>query len=336
MKHTHRIHVPIDTCENGELVDFLVGPNEKNMSKYLFDEGRVVELNNQAKHAVNNNLDRYRTHLIFDYVDEHPITRIPVQPQEKVYQTRRSIDLASDAGSGKRCPTFVILGAQKSGTTTLYEFIGQHPLVVKGKRRESHFFDWRWPKNGDQLSSEEAYEQYMHYFHQQVLHSHASLISGESTPSYIFHYDLSIQRIKSICPWSKLFIILRNPVDRAYSQYQMCVSLDGDPAQLAIRGRSSYVGKSFKQAVEEEIQELKSCGISPTISSQEFIEKIVKKRPMGHGGHSIVARGLYCLQIRPFLEAFGENQLKVNYGKLKSFFIFFVFYVVLAQYNRNL
>ena len=42
---------------------------------------------------------------------------------------------------------------------------------------------------------------------------------------------------------------------------------------------------------------------------------------MGHGGHSIVARGLYCLQIRPFLEAFEEDQLKVKHGNL--YFNFF-------------
>merc|ERR1711871_991757 len=61
VQHTHRVHVAIDT---GELVDFLVGPNEESMAKMLFDEGRIVELNNQAKHAVKNNMNRWRTHLI--------------------------------------------------------------------------------------------------------------------------------------------------------------------------------------------------------------------------------------------------------------------------------
>jgi hypothetical protein len=56
VQHTHRVHVAIDT---GELVDFFVGPNEESMMKILFDEGRIVELNNQAKHAVKNNMDRW-------------------------------------------------------------------------------------------------------------------------------------------------------------------------------------------------------------------------------------------------------------------------------------
>ena len=50
------MHVAIDT---GELVEFLVGPNEESMEKMLFDEGRIVELNNQAKHAVKNNMNRW-------------------------------------------------------------------------------------------------------------------------------------------------------------------------------------------------------------------------------------------------------------------------------------
>lgn len=72
VKHTHRIHVPIIT---GEKVDFYVGPNEESLVKYFFPEGHIIEINNQAKHAVDNNLDCYRVHLIFDYVDDYPLSR---------------------------------------------------------------------------------------------------------------------------------------------------------------------------------------------------------------------------------------------------------------------
>lgn len=50
-------------------VDFFVGPDPEHMRKVMFDEGRVVELNNQAKHAVTNRWSRNRVHLILDYVD---------------------------------------------------------------------------------------------------------------------------------------------------------------------------------------------------------------------------------------------------------------------------
>jgi hypothetical protein len=85
--------------------------------QYLFDEGRIVELNNQAKHSVVNNMtDTHRVHLIFDYVDDHPIKqRFKLSPGEVIHQTRRSIDLAREAAlpdARRKAPTFVIIGAQ--------------------------------------------------------------------------------------------------------------------------------------------------------------------------------------------------------------------------------
>lgn len=77
-----------------------------------------MELNNQAKHSVaNNSSDVHRVHLIFDYVDEHPIKqRFQLNPGEQIFQTRRSIDLAREVQSPeverRRAPTFIIIGAQ--------------------------------------------------------------------------------------------------------------------------------------------------------------------------------------------------------------------------------
>jgi hypothetical protein len=63
VKHTHRCHVAI---VSGSEVEFWVGPTNETMRKVSFEEGRVVELNNQAKHAVTNGMkDTWRIHLIF-------------------------------------------------------------------------------------------------------------------------------------------------------------------------------------------------------------------------------------------------------------------------------
>lgn len=158
VKHTHRCHAAI--VSSNDEVDFLVGKNEHSLQKMLFPEGQVIELNNQAKHAVHNRMkDTWRIHLIFDYVDEHPVTRIPLQPGERVLQTRRTIDLLPGKGAqpsqtNHALPTFVIIGAQKSGTTSLYEYICGHPMVVKGRCRESHYFDWRWRTGLGTLSND--------------------------------------------------------------------------------------------------------------------------------------------------------------------------------------
>lgn len=95
--------------------------------------------------------------------------------------------------------------------------------------------------------------------------------------------------------------------------------MDGDPAQQKIRGMSSYIGKSFETIVSEEIKELTEKGIEPCSSGVDFQKKIASTRPMGHGGHSIIARGLYELQLQPFLEAFPQDQLKImTIGDLKG------------------
>jgi hypothetical protein len=87
--------------------------------------------------------------------------------------------------------SYVILGAQKSGTTSLYELICQHSLSVKGKRRESHYFDWYWKENGTTSGGKEYYEQhyrnYASFYPIDSLNRHPSLFTGESTPSYLLH-----------------------------------------------------------------------------------------------------------------------------------------------------
>ena len=76
VKNTHRIHVPLLTSDTS--VHFHVGTDEGMMRDIAFSEGYVVELNNRAKHSVSNKWDQWRIHLIFDYVDDFPITRIPI------------------------------------------------------------------------------------------------------------------------------------------------------------------------------------------------------------------------------------------------------------------
>ena len=146
------------------------------------------------------------------------VQRYLLQPGEKLNQTRRSIDLAKDQGS-RPAPSFVIIGSQKCGTTSLYELMCQHPLVIRGVRRETHCFDWRW--NDDLKTEQEQKEYYMKFFNVDALFKYPSLLTGESTPSYLLHSDIVIPRFLSVCPTAKVMVMLRNPVDRAYSQYQV-------------------------------------------------------------------------------------------------------------------
>ena len=86
----------------------------------------------------------------------------------------------------------------------------------------------------------------------------------------------------------------------------------GTPEQLKVRGESAYTGKSFETVIREEIKFLQECGISPTVSDDTWREKVLQHMPMTHGGHSIVARGLYVLQLRPWAAQWPADQISVH------------------------
>lgn len=65
--------------------------------------------------------------------------------------------------------------------------------------------------------------------------------------------------MKGICPWTKVLVMLRDPVERAYSQYQMCVDTSGTAEQLQVRGESAYRNMTFEQVIEQEIKALQVC-----------------------------------------------------------------------------
>jgi hypothetical protein len=321
VQHTHRMHVAI--CSDSDTVFFYVGhkdePGEAGLHKYEFNEGRLVELNNQAKHAVTNNWDQNRVHFIFDYVDEgFPVQRFTMSPGETLNQTRRSIDLKRHAGS-RPTPSFVIIGAQKCGTTSMYEYLCGHPLVARGVRRETHYFDWRWDSSLGEDDAEGHRAAYLKYYNPDLYH-HPSILTGESTPSYLLHADLVIPRLKMVSPHLRSFLVmLRDPVERAYSQYRMSVDLSGNAEQLAVRGQSSYVQKTFLQVVEEEIGALRAAGIEPGSTWEEFRIGAISGLPMGHGGHSTVLRGLYALQLLPWIAEYGISNLMVlSIGAIKG------------------
>lgn len=123
---------------------------------------------------------------------------------KNILQSRRN-------NSGKKLD-FIIVGAQKSGTTALYYYLRQHPEILFGKRKELHFFD-----------NEELFRRKKpnyNILHNKMIDSSGHKISGECTPRYIY-WAPSMRRIWEYNPQIKIIAILRNPVKRAYSQWNM-------------------------------------------------------------------------------------------------------------------
>ncbi|MBE9040822.1 sulfotransferase domain-containing protein [Oscillatoriales cyanobacterium LEGE 11467] len=109
-------------------------------------------------------------------------------------------------------PDFLIIGAQKCGTTSLYCYLAQHPQIITVPHKEVHFFD---------LNYDRGLDWYGAHFPPSGL---PGAIAGEASPYYLFHPQVPA-RVYQHFPQIKLIVLLRNPVDRALSQYHHEVKL---------------------------------------------------------------------------------------------------------------
>ena len=109
---------------------------------------------------------------------------------------------------------FVIAGTQKGGTTALRAGLHDHPHVCFTKDLEGHFF------NQDRFFRSPITSADYALYHQKFSHAKEGQLWGDKTPGYMYYQEVPR------CIWEynskmKVLIVLRNPVDRAYSQYQM-------------------------------------------------------------------------------------------------------------------
>lgn len=112
-------------------------------------------------------------------------------------------------------PTFMLIGAEKCGTTSLYHYLRQHPSVFMCTPKEPEYF------SGNGIRTREAYE---------ALFAEAAgkKAVGEASVGYL-HNTHAPARIKKALPDVRLFAVLRDPAERAYSHYNMLVSAGAVP-----------------------------------------------------------------------------------------------------------
>lgn len=181
-------------------------------------------------------------------------------------------------------PHFVIIGAQKCGTTSLYRYLTQHPCVVYPLRKEVHFFDFNFSKG---IAWYRAFFPTRSYINSLSHVQGKDVLTGEATPYYIAH-PLAPQRLAETLPTAKLIVMLRNPVDRAYSHYRHEV-------------RYGYETLSFEEAIEREPERL-----------QGEIDRMIREEnyySYNHHRFSYLSRGLYVDQLRVWLRLFPRRQI---------------------------
>jgi hypothetical protein len=140
---------------------------------------------------------------------------------------REKISAAQKRSTKGELPDFVVIGTQKGGTTFFYELLSNHPLVRPAVTKELHFFDRN--KNFDK-----GVDWYRRCLPESERVDGQRTVTGESSPSYLFSAQAPA-RMAEVIPDAKLVALLRNPIDRAYSHYQMQVRRGTEERQVEAR-----------------------------------------------------------------------------------------------------
>lgn len=179
-------------------------------------------------------------------------------------------------------PDFLIIGGVRCGTTSLYYDICEHSCVLPAAYDEIGFFDSNYELGFNWYKS-----MFPTKLQRKKIESRTGVcITGEDTPFY-FWDRIAAERIRKKLPDIKLILQLRDPVDRAYSNYN-----------LSVRGGSETL--SFEDSIKNEIVLLEK---NDNFESEE-IEKFIRPR-------SYIAKGLYYNQIRKWFELFSKDQIMV-------------------------
>ena len=179
-------------------------------------------------------------------------------------------------------PSFLILGAQRSGTTSLYRYITSHPRVFPALRKEVHYFDFQYDKGR---------RWYLAHFPAASarLKCDSNPLTGEATPYYLVH-PLAPHRVWEFNPAMKLIVILRDPVERAFSHYRHEAHQGVEPL-------------SFEAALEMEVERLSGA------------DALLRRAPhyysYSHHHFSYLDRGRYAHYLQAWLDRFPSRQLLV-------------------------
>jgi hypothetical protein len=167
---------------------------------------------------------------------------------------------------------FIVCGTQKGGTSALDSYLRIHPEICMAEMKEVHFFD-----NEDHFTDNNTidYNLYHGVFDQKV----GNRVSGEATPIYMYWHETP-KRIWEYNPDMKLIIILRNPIERAYSHWNM----------ECARGADNI---SFWDAL-----------VSERDRSRQAL-------PYQHRVYSYIDRGFYSEQLRRLWAFFPQEQILI-------------------------
>lgn len=184
----------------------------------------------------------------------------------------------------RRLPDFLIMGVVKGGTTSLYKYVIQHPQIISSLKKEVHYFNHENYRKRD-------VGWYRTHFPLRSFMTPTSTLTGEASPSY-FHNPEGPDRVYQLLPNTKLILLLRNPIDRAYSHYSM------KTRNRQKQGLEKPLG--FAEAIRKEIEILKEH--RPPTPTVETLKPL---------GCCYVSSGIYLYSLQNWLRKFDRKNLLI-------------------------
>ena len=189
-------------------------------------------------------------------------------------------------------PDFMIIGAQKSGTTTLHFLLNQHPNLTGSNPKELHYFD-KLPKDRNSL------EWYKSHFSTSIFKKRCLFF--ESTPNYLYHSHIPVE-LFDLNPLLRFIVMLRNPVTRCFSAWNMyknafeqykknsslLISKDSPIFQYFFKGRKTF--PTLDECLDIE---------------QKLITENQTKEP------ALLRRGLYYDQLVNYFKSFHPDNFYI-------------------------
>ncbi|HEX3276144.1 MAG TPA: sulfotransferase domain-containing protein [Gemmatimonadales bacterium] len=182
-------------------------------------------------------------------------------------------------GSLRGWPSVLVIGAQRSGTTSLFNYLAQHPDVRVPLGKEIHYFDLHYDRGLAWYRGRFPYSRQLQ----------RGALTLDASPYYLLH-PLAPERAAQLLPQVKLIALLRNPVERAVSHYQHEVRGGREPLSLP-------------DALEAEAER--------TAGEEERLAREPGYYSFPHHRYTYQRRGIYLDQLQRWLRHYDRSRLLI-------------------------
>ena len=211
-----------------------------------------------------------------------------VDSDSSIYPFARSLyrTYCNFAGPFHVLPDFIIFGVSRSGTTSLYQYLAKHPNIEPCVIKEPRFFDMYYERgiNWYRMNFPSKWQKFVF-----TKLKHKKFMTGEASGAYLQNPHAP-KRIHELNPNMKLILLLRNPIDRAFSHYKRKVKNGSEKL-------------SFEEVIEQEQSRIEG--------EMEKMEKDEKYYSPIYHSLSYLTTGLYANRLKRWLKYFPINKILV-------------------------